>query len=97
MDAYRTKSTCARQIIYSVDENNCLTDLKFLGGCPGGLQAIAKMVIGKPIDEIIEICKGIRCKNDTSCPDQLAAALEDYKKAKADEAAGIVTSVKYKV
>ena len=84
MEAYRTKNTCSRQIIFTVDENDILTDLKFLGGCPGGLQAIAKLTIGRNIDEVAEICRGIRCKNDTSCPDQLAQALVEYKQNKAD-------------
>ncbi len=82
MESFRTVGTCARQIIFDVDENGILKDLKFLGGCAGGLQALAKLTIGKPIEEIISICSGIKCKNDTSCPDQLAKALLAYKKSK---------------
>ncbi len=79
MESYRTVGTCARQILFSV-KDNILTDLKFLGGCAGGLQALSKLLIGKDIDFIIEKCRGILCKNNTSCPDQLACALCLYKK-----------------
>jgi len=79
MESYRTQGTCAKQILFDVDENNILTDLKFLGGCAGGLQAIARFAIGKNIDDVINLCRGIRCQNDTSCPDQLACALCQYK------------------
>jgi len=48
---------------------------------------LARLCIGRKIDEIIESLKGIPCKGNTSCPDQLSRALESYKKKKADEAA----------
>ncbi len=82
MESFRTIGTCSRQIIFDVDDNGILRDLKFLGGCAGGLQALARLTIGKPIKEIIAICSGIKCKNDTSCPDQLAKALIAYQKSK---------------
>lgn len=91
MESYRTSgNTCSKQILFEVDENGILTDLKFLGGCAGGLQAISRFSIGKPIDEIIKICKGIQCKNGTSCPDQLAEALIAYKKHLEDLKNGII-------
>ncbi|MEG1613032.1 MAG: TIGR03905 family TSCPD domain-containing protein [Clostridia bacterium] len=80
MPIFRTRGTCSREILFSV-ENNILTDLKFIGGCSGNLQALSRLTVGKNIDEIISILKGIRCKNDTSCPDQLAKALTEYKAA----------------
>jgi len=64
-------------------------DVKFLGGCPGGLQALAKLTKGKNINEVISVCEGIKCKNDTSCPDQLAKALQDYMKRKEEEKSGV--------
>ncbi len=78
MPIYRTKGTCSREILFSVEDNK-LTDLKFIGGCSGNLQAIQRLCIGKSIDEIIPILSGIKCRNDTSCPDQLAKALTEYK------------------
>lgn len=80
MPIYRTRGTCSREIIYTV-EDNILTDVKFIGGCSGNLQALSRLTVGHDIDEIIPILKGIRCKNDTSCPDQLSKALLEYKAA----------------
>ena len=90
MEAFRTTGTCSRQILFHVDENDVLIDVKFLGGCPGGLQALSKLTIGKHIRDVINMCEGIRCKNDTSCPDQLAKALKDYIKKREDEKNGIL-------
>ena len=78
MESYNTKGTCTRQILFEVN-NNILTDLKFAGGCSGNLKGIARLVVGRDIDGIIEILKGIQCKNGTSCPDQISLALLDYK------------------
>ena len=82
MQSYRTQKTCCRQIIYEVDENNILTSVKFINGCSGNLQGIAKLAVGQNIDVIIEKLGGIICKEQTSCPDQLAKALMDYKERK---------------
>lgn len=57
--------------------------VRFIGGCGGNLQGIARLVEGKDIDEVASILKGIRCKGDTSCPDQLARAIAEYKASKA--------------
>lgn len=78
MPIYRTKGTCSREILFSVEDNK-LKDVKFIGGCSGNLQALARLTVGRDLDEIIPIIKGIKCKNDTSCPDQLAKALLEYK------------------
>lgn len=85
MHSYMTKGTCSRQIIFNVTENNTVTDVKFIGGCSGNLQALSRLVEGKPIDEVISTLKGIRCRANTSCGDQLATALENYKLKKAKE------------
>lgn len=82
MSTYRTKGSCSREIIFNVNNDNVLTDLKFLGGCSGNLQALAKLLTGKKIEEIIPLLKGIQCRNNTSCPDQLAIALTEYLNSK---------------
>lgn len=82
MATYRTKGSCSREIIFNINDNNILTDLKFLGGCSGNLQALSKLLTGRNIDEIIPYLKGIQCRNGTSCPDQLALALLEYSKRK---------------
>lgn len=79
MQTFNTRGTCSRQILFDVTEDKKVTNVKFMGGCNGNLQGIAKLVNGKDIDEVIGLLKGIQCRNNTSCPDQLAAALIDYK------------------
>lgn len=78
MQIYTTYGTCARQIQFEV-ENNIVTHVIFIGGCPGNTQGIAKLVVGMHMDDVIRKLKGIMCRNGTSCPDQLAKALEAYK------------------
>ncbi len=82
MQTYTTKGTCSRQILYDVTEDNKVTNVKFIGGCSGNLQAVARLVEGKDVDEVISLLKGIRCRSNTSCGDQLATALEIYKNKK---------------
>lgn len=84
MESYRTVGTCAREIIFDVDDNDVLTMLKFVNGCNGNTQGIARLAIGLKIDEIIEKLEGIKCRANTSCPDQLAKALKEYKARKAN-------------
>jgi len=78
MESFMTQGTCSKQIIFKVSEN-VLTECRFVNGCSGNLQAISKMSVGRHIDEIIEKFKDIKCRNNTSCPAQLAAALRQYK------------------
>lgn len=82
MYSYYPKGVCSRQIIMEIDENNILQSIKFIGGCSGNLQGISKLVTGMHIDDIITKIKGIQCRNETSCPDQLAQALIAYKENK---------------
>ena len=79
MFTYSTKGTCSRQILFDVDENNKMHNVRFSGGCCGNLQGIAKLVENKDIDEIETLLAGIRCRNNTSCPDQLSKAIGEYK------------------
>ena len=73
---YKTSGTCSRQIDFDV-ENGIVKSVKFLGGCSGNLQGISKLVVGRPVDEIITLLQGVKCGfKNTSCPDQLAQALE---------------------
>ena len=77
MIIYSTKGTCSKQIVYDLDQENRVHNLKFIGGCSGNLQGIAKLVEGRKAEDLIPLLKGIRCKQNTSCPDQLARALEE--------------------
>ncbi len=84
MFTYSTKGTCSRAIVFEVDDNNKLHNVRFINGCSGNLQGISKLVEGKDIDEIQSLLSGIRCKGNTSCPDQLAQAIGEYKKKNAE-------------
>lgn len=76
---YQTKGTCSTSIDVEV-ENGKVKFVEFFGGCNGNLKGIASLVTGMPIDEAITKLKGIRCGfKTTSCPDQLAHALEKIK------------------
>ncbi len=82
MVVYSTTGTCAKQINFKID-GNILMDIDFIKGCPGSLVGIKELVKGLHIDDVIKKLKGITCGNkSTSCPDQLAIALEEYKQAK---------------
>lgn len=82
MQSYNTRGTCSRQILFDVTDDEKVKNVKFVGGCLGNLQAVSRLVDGKNIDEVISTLKGIRCKGNTSCGDQLALALMDYKEKK---------------
>lgn len=76
---YTPKGVCSRRMTVDV-ENDIIREVKIEGGCSGNLQGIASLVRGMKVDEAIEKMKGIRCGfKSTSCPDQLAIALEQAK------------------
>ena len=77
---YIPKGVCAREMIFSID-NNIIVDAKTIGGCPGNSQGISSLIKGMNVDEVITKLKDINCGNrGTSCPDQIARALIQYKK-----------------
>lgn len=78
METFKTSGTCSRSIDYEV-ENNIVKSVVFNGGCRGNTQGVAKLVVGRNIDEVISLLEGIECRYGTSCPDQLAKALKKYK------------------
>ena len=76
---YKTQGVCSREISFEV-ENNKLKNVKFVGGCAGNTQGVARLVEGMDIDDVISRTEGINCGfRPTSCPDQLARALKQYK------------------
>ena len=61
-------------------ENDAIKSVEFFGGCNGNLKGISALVTGMKIDDAISKLKGIRCGfKPTSCPDQLAQALEGIR------------------
>ena len=78
-ETYNTKGVCSSKIHFNI-ESGTLRDVKFENGCPGSLTAICSLVEGMPVNEAVSRLKGIRCgRKATSCPDQLARALEQYQ------------------
>lgn len=72
------KGVCSRSISFDIDENHIVTNVSFVGGCNGNLQGVSALCDGMTAEEIITRCKGIRCGfKSTSCPDQLATAMEE--------------------
>lgn len=74
--SYKTRGTCSRQIDFEI-ENGIVKNVSFFGGCNGNLKGIGALVEGRPAEEVIALLKGMKCGfKNTSCPDQLAQALE---------------------
>lgn len=79
MHVYKTQGTCSREIHFDVVDNK-VTNVTFVGGCAGNTLGLSKLVEGMSIDEVIKRLKGVQCgSKGTSCPDQLAQALEEAK------------------
>lgn len=76
---YEPKGVCSRKIIIET-EGDTIKSVRFIGGCAGNTQGVAALLVGMKIDEAISRLKGIDCGGrGTSCPDQLARALEEVK------------------
>ena len=75
--SYETdRRVCSKRINFSVDDAGKLHDVEFIGGCPGNLVAIGRLVEGKDAKEIAELLRGNPCgKRGTSCADQFALAI----------------------
>ena len=79
---YTTYGTCSKLITVAI-KNDVVVDVEFLGGCNGNLKGISTLVKGLSVDEVIEKLQGITCgPKPTSCPDQLAQCLIEYKSKK---------------
>lgn len=74
---YKTKGTCSTSIDIEL-KDGVIDSVQFTGGCNGNLQGISALVKGMKPEDAISRLKGIRCGfKPTSCPDQLAHALEE--------------------
>ena len=74
---HKNHGTCSRMVIVDV-EDDVITSCSFVGGCAGNTAGVAALVIGMNVKDAIGKIKGIRCGfKSTSCPDQLAEALEE--------------------
>ena len=78
---YNTRGTCSRQILFDIQDGK-VHNVQFVSGCAGNTKGVAALVEGMDVDEVIARLKGIRCgMKATSCPDQLARALEQAKES----------------
>lgn len=79
---YRTVGTCCQMMQVAIQDGKVI-DAEFLGGCNGNLKGIKSLIKGMAIDDVIEKLQGITCgSKSTSCPDQLAQCLIEYKSKK---------------
>ena len=79
MYSHKIVGTCSSRVLFDIHDG-VVTDCSFEGGCRGNLQGVSQLVKGRKVDDVIEVLKGIQCRNGTSCPDQLANALIEWKK-----------------
>ena len=78
---YRPKGVCSQLMDIDVEDGK-IESVKVTGGCSGNLQGISSLLKGMDVDEAISRMEGIRCGfKPTSCPDQIAQALKQYKNA----------------
>lgn len=77
---YTPQGVCSMKMIFEID-GNIIKNLEIVGGCPGNTVGVSLLVRGRNIDEIINMLKGVPCRErGTSCPDQVSKALEEYKR-----------------
>ena len=78
---YTTNGTCSRLIDITLNDDDTIQDVKFVGGCNGNLKGICALVKGQQASAVASRLKGILCgTKTTSCPDQLAQALNEAVK-----------------
>jgi len=74
--SFTPSGVCSAQITFEID-NNIVHNIHFTGGCSGNTQGVSKLAEGMNVDDVILRIKGLDCNGrGTSCPDQLAKALE---------------------
>ncbi len=73
---FKPSGVCCREMMFEVDDNNIITSVDFVGGCPGNLIGLKHLAIGQNALEIADKLANIRCGDkSTSCPDQLSKAI----------------------
>lgn len=72
---FKTEGVCSRGIEFDIVDG-IVHNVVFIGGCKGNTQGVARLAEGMPAEEIVKRLKGIPCRGDNSCPNQLALALE---------------------
>ena len=81
MPSFTPKGVCSSKIDFEIDQDGLVRNVRFTRGCAGNTKGVAALVEGRPAEEIIALLKDIPCGfKKTSCPDQLARALEEISK-----------------
>lgn len=76
---YNPSGVCSRHFTFEIEDNK-VTSLQVEGGCNGNLNGISKLLVGMEVDEVINRLQGTTCGfKNTSCPDQIAKALQSFK------------------
>ena len=71
---------CSKKMVVECDNNEIITKVQIIGGCPGNTLGVSKLCLGRSVDEVISLLEGVRCgMRSTSCPDQLSKALKKLK------------------
>lgn len=74
----RNNGTCSTSTTVELGEGNVIKSVEITGGCDGNIKGVCKLVTGRRAEDVIADLKGIKCGyKKTSCPDQLALALEE--------------------
>ena len=78
---YKTSGVCSREIDFEIDEaTNTIKALQFKGGCAGNAGGLSRLIVGMTVDDVINKLEGVTCEwKSTSCPDQLAKALKEWR------------------
>lgn len=76
----REVGICAKEISIFIDKNDNIDDLVVVGGCAGNLSAVATLINGMNINQVVDKLKDITCgKKNTSCPNEIANILRDFR------------------
>ena len=74
---YNEGLVCSRSVSFDYEDGKVL-NVEFEGGCPGNTTGVAALANGRSPEELIPLLKGIKCRGDDSCPNELALALEEF-------------------
>ncbi|MBQ8807847.1 MAG: TIGR03905 family TSCPD domain-containing protein [Clostridia bacterium] len=78
---YNNRGVCSRRTVIDLSPDGTINDIKIIGGCSGNTNGVASLLKGMNARDAIKRMKGIDCNGrGTSCPDQVAIALEEALK-----------------
>ena len=90
--SYKNKGTCSQAVEFDY-ENGCVYNVKFIGGCRGNTQGVARLAEGMKAEEVVARCEGILCREGTSCPDQFAKAIKELLKMETEAKAACPSDI----